>query len=197
MQIIGGTHKGRKLTTPKGLTTRPTSGRLRETLFNICQGYIEGIRFLDLFAGSGAMGLEAISRGARQAIFVDNHKESLNAIRHNTQLLHAENQVQVVFGDVFQVLDRLAAKGESYDIIYADPPYDTYIAAGEERVSFGNLILKKIDESSLLVESGDLFIEDATEAKPPISGLTTLELISIRRNGKALLQQYRKKAAIK
>lgn len=189
MHIISGHYKNRKLSTPGGLKTRPTSSRLRETLFNICQGYVEGARFLDLFAGSGAMGLEALSRGAAQATFVDNHKESIKSIYQNISLLKVESQTKVIYGDVFHLIDKLAKKGESYDIIYADPPYNSFT---DDQIPFGEHILKQIDSSGLLTPSGDLFIEDASEIQLDDSMLSSLKSISVRHNGKAILHHYRR-----
>src|SRR5437016_7699125 len=110
MHIIGGRYRNRTIAAPKGLATRPTSGALRESLFNICQHYIEGARFLDLFAGSGAMGLEALSRGAGHAFFIDNSRDAVNCLKGNAKKLLVEEQVTIRYGDVFQILERLASE---------------------------------------------------------------------------------------
>lgn len=191
MQIIAGIFKNRKLQTPKGLQTRPTASRLRESLFNIVQSYIEDSRFLDLFAGSGAMGLEALSRGAKEATFIDHHKDSIQMINHNIKLLEVEAQARVIMGNVFQLLDRLNKKGDRFDIIFADPPYNTYIKSAFGDLSYGETIIKVIDENDLLVPDGDLFIEDGHEARF-INDLKTLKLVSLRKSGKAFLHQLRK-----
>jgi len=188
MQIISGIHKNRKLFTPAGLQTRPTSSRLRETLFNICQNYIENALFLDLFAGSGAMGFEALSRYAKHVTFVDNHKESIKVIYKNIELLSVESQSKVIFSDVFQFIDKLAKKENCYNIIYADPPYNTYT---DDNELLSASLLKKLDMSKLLVADGDLFIEDAQEVNYSEIDLCSLKMVSVRRHGKAVLHHFR------
>src|ERR1700722_2602828 len=144
MQIYSGLHKGRVIQSPKGLKTRPTSGRLREALFNICQGEVEGTRFLDLFAGSGAMGMEALSRGAQSSTFVDNSKESIRCIQANIHMVKAEKHAEIIYGDVFDILGKLAKRGRSFELIYADPPYDQ-MSKGEEGLSYSGKVLMLID----------------------------------------------------
>lgn len=182
MRIFSGTHKNRVINTLKGLeTTRPTSGKLRETLFNICQGYIQGAHFLDLFAGSGAMGLEALSRGAATATFIDNDKDALRCIRKNVSQLGFDDKAIVIAGDVFEMMIRLEKLKKGFDIIYADPPY----GAG-----LGQKVVQYMDQGGLLVPNGDLFAEDENEDAE--EGLTSLVLISERKMGRASLKQYRK-----
>lgn len=191
MRIIAGQYKNRLIQAPKGLATRPTSGRLRESLFNICQADIDQARFLDLFAGSGAMGLEALSRGAKSAVFIDNSKESQRCILANAALLKADSQSQIIYGDVFDQLKRLAARGAVFDIIYADPPYDKSGDASDEALSLK--VLQFIDSHpKILSESGHLFLEDAQGALPEggLEGLQSLRLKSSRGVGKSILQHY-------
>lgn len=193
MRIIAGLHKNRPIKAPEGLATRPTAGRLREALFNICQGKIEGARFLDLFAGSGAMGLEALSRGAKSAVFIDNGRECLRCIEENTELLKVERQSQAVYGDVFDQLKRLTKRNAVFDIIYADPPYAIYGEGEEEGVSLTAKVLAYIDEHiDLLAPEGDLFLEDARDAMPEAvtEKLVNLRLKSTRRLGRSALQHY-------
>ena len=194
MQIIAGLYKNRHVQVPKGLKTRPTSSRLREALFNICQGCHEEARFLDLFAGSGAMGLEALSRGAKRVTFVDNSKESIRCIHANVEALGVEKHVQVVYGEVFEVLLKLAKKGATFDIIYADPPYDLQHQTETETISFSGRVLQLIDANiGLLDLAGDLFLEDAVDAIPEEGMLQHLVLKSSRRMGRSVLQHYVRK----
>lgn len=193
MRIFSGLYKGRTLLSPKGSKTRPTSGRLRETLFNICQHSVEGSSFLDLFAGTGAMGLEALSRGASSATFVDNSQESIRCIRANIESLQVQKQCELLFGDVFQVIDRLVKKEKRYDLIYADPPYE----AAEEGFYFSHVLLTTLDEligtpHSLLTENGTIFIEEAEKALSAMKPLKHLKLKSARKMGRSALQQYEK-----
>jgi 16S rRNA (guanine966-N2)-methyltransferase len=163
MRIIGGKFRQRLLVTVKGDKVRPTTGQLRETLFNICQHTIVGARFLDLFAGSGAIGLEALSRGALHATFVEKDRSALAVIKKNIAALHVEEHASVYRLDVFEALQRLSTHKEQYDLIYVDPPY------GE---GYSSLILDFLDRHPLLTEGGFLFIEDIEFPLPPLDRLT-------------------------
>jgi 16S rRNA (guanine966-N2)-methyltransferase len=182
LQIIAGSLKRKKLHTPAGLLTRPTSSRLREALFNICQLEIEGARFLDLFAGSGAMGIEALSRGAESAIFVDNEKMCVQCIRKNIKELGLGDKAQVHHGDAAVLLPGLG----SYDLIYVDPPYTEKNAS----FSFSTQLLEAIDGSSTLLKGGMLFIEDSHDWDPEMTPLTSLKLKSSRKFGRSMLHQF-------
>ena len=123
MRVIAGKAKGRNLTAPKGLRTRPVPAMLKEALYNIWQSRINGARFLDLFAGSGSMGIEALSRGADYAVFVDKDREAIHAIRSNLALCRFTEVCEVFQDDVFRRITRLKEQGQQFDIIYADPPF--------------------------------------------------------------------------
>lgn len=189
MQIIAGTHKNRKILTPKGFKTRPTSGRMRGTLFNICQQKIDDAKFLDLFAGSGAMGLEAVSRGAKSSTFVDKSRECIRCIQHNVTVFGMEEKAQVLHGDVFQWIEKLAKGGNQFDLIYVDPPYETMT----DGITYSNLVLKKLDQSPLLKGGGLLFIEEGRGVLTETEPLSTLTFINHRRVGRSLLFQYEKR----
>lgn len=190
MHIIAGKYKNKILKAPKGDLTRPTSGNLRETLFNICQAYVEDALFLDLFAGSGAMGLEALSRGASSATFIDNSREAIRCITHNVEHLHAGQHTQIIYGNVFHQIEKLASLRRSYNIIYADPPYDSKTKWKGEELSFSGCVVKMIDQMGLLSPGGILFIEDSARSLPCSEGLENLVLKNSRRMGRAALQQY-------
>lgn len=125
MRIIGGKFRSRRLKSLKGLSLRPTSDRLRETLFNILSPLIEGARFADLFAGTGAVGIEAISRGASFVLFVENHVPAVTIIRANLASLDAKNAAELAIFDVFSCLKSRSAAStpQPFDIIFLDPPY--------------------------------------------------------------------------
>ncbi len=193
MHIISGIFKNQTLASPKGLQTRPTSSRLRETLFNICQNDIETAHFLDLFAGSGAMGLEALSRGAEKATFIDNSKESTRCIQANIAKLKVATAAEVMYGDVFALMQKLQDQKRSYQLIYADPPYEAKGPWKQDFLSYSNIVLKIIDEGTLLSAEGMLFIEDSIKSPLQNDELSTLTLKSSRRMGRSVLHQYVKK----
>jgi 16S rRNA (guanine966-N2)-methyltransferase len=122
MRIIAGEHRGRRLSTPKGERTRPTSDRAREGLFSTLQSLLdlEGARVLDLYAGSGALGLEALSRGAEAATLVDNDQQALRALTANAEALAAAATVTDAEVEAF-----LRGNSASYDLVLLDPPYET------------------------------------------------------------------------
>src|SRR5437870_2788529 len=125
MRIIAGKYRGRKLKSPRSLQTRPTSDRLRETLFNILAPRIVGAQFLDLCAGSGAVGIEALSRGASHVTFVDQSRKMCGLIETTLSALEFdESEIEVVVSEASEFLQRRARKqSERFDIIFFDPPY--------------------------------------------------------------------------
>lgn len=123
LRIIAGEHRGRLLAAPQGTDTRPTLGRTREALFSILYGKVEGRRVLDLFAGSGALGLEALSRGARECVFCDKSRGAIQAVEHNIQLLKLSGRARVLKGEWVQSLKTLHAERRQFDLVFVDPPY--------------------------------------------------------------------------
>jgi 16S rRNA (guanine(966)-N(2))-methyltransferase RsmD len=179
--------------TPKGLKTRPTSNRLRESVFNICQHQVQDANFLDLFAGSGAMGLEALSRGAHSATFIENNREAVKAIHHNLHQLRIEKQAHVYVEDAFRCIEKLAKKGEQFEIIYADPPYETMSKTNFGAISYSQRTLQIVDASAILSPQGILFIEESKQLELDIDNLKTLMYADIRRVGRSYLHLFRKK----
>lgn len=163
------------------MKTRPTSSRLRESLFDICQNYIEGAFFLDLFAGSGAMGFEALSRGAARVVFVENDPMSIRCIKNNIDQFNVKEKCVLLTGDVFIALKKQLA-GKVFDIIYADPPYGEY----------GDQLLSCLANHPILKPNGMLFIEDEGSSNDVPGQFHDLILISLRRTGRASLQQWQK-----
>ena len=123
MRIISGKAKGTKLYTLEGTNTRPTLDRVKESIFNIIQSEIDGAKVLDLFAGSGAIGLEFLSRGAEKAVLCDQSKDAVEIIKKNVQKTHMEDYVQVFNMGFEKCLEKL--KDQQFDFIYLDPPYAT------------------------------------------------------------------------
>ena len=152
LRIIGGIFKGKTLKTPKTQNTRPTQSQLREAVFNICQNYIESATFLDLFAGSGAMGFEALSRGASFVSFVEQNKLAYATILENASILDVKDQVFICKLDAETAIDKL--KGP-FDIIYIDPPYDLSIKT----------IFTKLLQSTLIKPGSIIFLEQRFEPK--------------------------------
>jgi len=127
LRIIAGEFKGRRLRTPTGRTVRPTSDRVRESWFSILQQSIPDARVVDLFAGSGALGFEALSRGAVAVDFVETHRHSLTALKANIEALKVEDRVTIHRSDAMRFAERLPP--HAYDVAFADPPYATDAAA--------------------------------------------------------------------
>ncbi|MDO4343508.1 MAG: 16S rRNA (guanine(966)-N(2))-methyltransferase RsmD [Eubacteriales bacterium] len=151
MRVIAGTARRLQLKTAPGQDTRPTTDRIKETLFNMLGSSVYGCRFLDLFSGSGAIGIEALSRGAETAFFVEQGREALRCIRENLRFTKLEQKAQVLALDVFEALKRLDGQ-KAFDIIFMDPPYNR----GLERE-----VLEALAESGL-ADSRTLIIAEAS-----------------------------------
>lgn len=125
MRVIAGTYRSRILKSLKGDALRPTSDRLRETLFNVLGEGVSGSRFLDIFAGTGAIGIEALSRGAQEVTFIEKHAPAAKLIRSNLESLGIKKGTNVLAGDALRGLETLAAKknGTPFDYVFLDPPY--------------------------------------------------------------------------
>lgn len=153
MRISGGIYCSRILKTPKGDLTRPTSGIVRETLFNIIAPQLDQARFLDLFAGSGSVGIEALSRGASFAILVEKHRVALDCLRTNVDLLHIQQECLILPSPVERALAQLATQGEQFDFIFLDPPFaDTQAYM---------TVLTQLGASNLLTPEGSIIAQHA------------------------------------
>ena len=130
MRVIGGHDRGRRLRAPRGLATRPTADRVRVTLFDVLGPAVAGARVLDLFAGTGAVGIEALSRGAARVVLVERDQSALRALRANLTALGAPRAAaRVMAGDVLRLLPELGAQEGPFDLVFLDPPYATALAA--------------------------------------------------------------------
>ena len=177
MRIISGTARGTKLQTLEGQTTRPTLDRVKESLFNIIQNEIIDSNFLDVFSGSGAIGLEAASRGAKKVILCDKSKDAINIINKNIEKTHLKEKVELYNLD-YETLLKNKIK-EKMDIIYIDPPYNSDFAIK----SVEHIISKKIaDENSTIIIETDNEEKLLKELKK-----TDIEVIDKRRYGRATL----------
>lgn len=122
-KIIAGRFKNSSLVSPRSMAVRPTLGRIRENLFNILGPRVVDARFLDLYAGLGSVGLEALSRGAKRCVFVENARACLTAIQSNVERLGVKEQCEIIRNGMPHALKRLEKRGDGYEVIFADPPY--------------------------------------------------------------------------
>ena len=175
MRIISGKARGTKLYTLEGDTTRPTLDRVKESIFNIIQNRIKDSTFLDLFAGSGAMGLEAASRGAKKAILCDKNKNAMQIIKRNIEKTHLEQNVQTYLDDYENVLKTKIK--EKLDIIYIDPPYNSNFAINS---------IKIILEKNLVTKDSIIMIETdrKNEIEEELKNIE-IEIVDERKYGKA------------
>lgn len=161
MRIITGSKRGKKLVTLEGEQVRPTTDRVKESLFNILQFQLEGRRFLDLFAGSGQIGLEALSRGAAQCVFVDASKESIRVVEKNVQSTGMGDRAKVVSSD-FAVY--LSGCREHFDIAFLDPPYrsgllERALPLVAQKMNPGGVILCEHPKDEVLPETAGEFVQ--------------------------------------
>ena len=156
MRIITGRARGLRLTEPKNYDVRPTADRVKEALFSILGTRVLGARVLDLFAGTGNLGLECWSRGAAQVTFVDASAASLKLVRSNIAKCRAEADVEVLKGDAIATLRRLAAQGRQYDLLFCDPPYSK---------GWLTKVLAALPQAQVLAADGLLVAEHAAEVQ--------------------------------
>ena len=158
MRIIAGIAKGTRLKTPGGMKTRPTADRVKGSIFGILGAKLFDAAVLDLFAGSGALGLEAVSRGAARAALVDKSAESIKIINENALLAKLSSAAVISREDVFHAVKRFNSAGAVFDLIFCDPPYNLGLAPK---------ILQALDLANLLSENGVLVLEHSRHEKLP------------------------------
>lgn len=156
MRVIAGKARRIQLNTIKGDNTRPTTDRIKETLFNMIHNQLYDINFLDLFSGSGAIGIEALSRGAQKAILVEKNREAVKCIKLNLEKTHLTDQAEVLCDDVFSVLNRLQSKKEVFDIVFMDPPYNKALEKN---------VLIFLAKSDLINENSTIIVEASLETE--------------------------------
>ena len=170
MRIVAGSRRGHRIAAPKGVVTRPTSDRVREAVFSIV-GSVEGAATLDLFAGSGAMGLEALSRGAASCVFVERDREAARVIQSNLEKVGLTGAV-VVHRDAASALRDDHAHGRRYDLVLVDPPYDEW---ERHATTLSELLPGVLAEHALVV------VETSDHVEPGLP----LDLVTTRRYGSA------------
>jgi 16S rRNA (guanine966-N2)-methyltransferase len=187
MRIIAGTYRSRILKSLKGVALRPTSDYLRETLFNVLGPAVEGSRFLDIFAGTGAVGIEALSRGAAEAVFIENHAPAATLIRRNLESLGVRSGATVLAVDALSGLEKLEGKHSlsdvGFDFVYVDPPY----AATKDY----DWVLRFLG-SALILSPGAIVIAEhrrTTELAEQFGGLRRARVL---RQGDTALSFYRR-----
>ena len=186
MRIIAGKFRSRQLKSIKGMALRPTSDKLRETLFNVLGGLVLDARFMDLFAGTGAVGIEALSRGASEAIFVEKHSPTAALIKKNLESLDIRSGARVVASDGLKALERLAtepsAANARIDILFLDPPY-----AEKEQYK---IVLAFLGDANLLAENA-VVIAEHQRSLDLAETFGKLERVRVLRQGDAALTFYR------
>jgi len=182
MRIIAGKYRGRKIDFPKSPHIRPTQDRIREALFNILAPCISGATVLDLFAGSGAFGIEALSRGAKKATFVDNNIKCIRIIRSNLKKIGAEDKAEVYRRDAFKAMDELAQAAATFDIVFIDPPYYTELSKKS---------LIKLAHYDILSHNNTIIIEHYKK-DVLLNDLKSIKLGRQKRFGDTVLSFYRK-----
>jgi RNA methyltransferase, rsmD family len=179
VRVISGSARGLKLNTPGDDRVRPTTDRVKESMFNIVQDWVYDSQVLDLFAGSGALGIEALSRGASQAVFCDNSLDSIKIIKSNIEKARLADRSQIVSGDFKRCLRDMEAKNQSFDMIFVDPPY--YEGLFEE-------VLDTIRSCKILKKDGIVIVEH--DAKKPIGQVEGLEVYKEKKYGITMLTFY-------
>ena len=181
MRVTAGDLKGRRFRTPKGGRTRPTADQVRNALMDSLSPWLPGARFLDLFAGAGGVGIEALSRGAAEAVFVETDAAALRALRENLAALDLRSRGRILRQDVGKAIDRLALDGERFRLIFLDPPYD-----GLEALT----TLDRLGAGDILEPRGLVLVQHMTKASLPESA-GVLSRVKTRRFGETTLTFFR------
>ena len=158
MRVIGGAFKGKKLHSMRGLAIRPSTDYLRESIFNILAGCVKDTVVLDLFAGTGSLGIEAISRGASSAVFIEKHPQAIKALVRNVSACSLEEQCTIVRRDILRSLSFLKSIGHAFDLVFIDPPYDQ---------GFAKRTLHLLDRAECTAERVSIVIEHSMRETLP------------------------------
>ncbi len=163
MRVIAGEMGGRRIKAPKGHRTRPTADRVREALFSAVAPWLRGAQVLDLYAGSGAVGIEALSRGAAWAVFVESDARAVQVIRENLAALKVADHARLIRSDALRAIAGLASAGNRFDLIFLDPPYRTPLEP----------VLARLEGAGLLAETGLVVVQHFSKtALPQLKGWT-------------------------
>ena len=184
MRVISGKSRGKKLVSLDGDNTRPTLDRVKESLFNIIQFEVKDAVVLDLFAGTGALGIETLSRGAKEAVFCDKVPDAIKVIKQNIINTNNLDKATIINKEYQEVLENLSKQNKKFDIVFLDPPYKTNLAIES---------LQKIIMSDLLTEDGTIIIEtDDINKEREILKIEKVEIFDKRKYGSVWLIFIRK-----
>jgi 16S rRNA (guanine966-N2)-methyltransferase len=177
MRIISGELKSRKIQFPKNRATRPMTDRSKETVFNILSTLVQGKHVLDLYAGSGSLGLESLSRGALDVTFVDQGEWAVKVIRKNLEDLKLERKATLIQGEVLRTIEKLKKTGQTFSLVFVDPPFNQGLV---------KKTLIKLDQSGIVLPFGQVVVGHTRQEELP-EGLSQLKLARTKKVGQACL----------
>lgn len=180
LRIIAGSARGIRIKTPETVKTRPTLDRVKESVFNILQPYMQGAKVLDLFAGSGNLGIESLSRGADHAVFVDESKLCRDIIGDNLDKTKLREKGEILLLPVDKAIHLLGSQGRKFDMVFMDPPYNS---------QFVNKTLQIILENGIMIENGVIAVEHHEDENAP-EGLERLERVRFKQYGDTCFSFY-------
>jgi 16S rRNA (guanine966-N2)-methyltransferase len=187
LRIISGERRGRIIKTLGGSSTRPTSDRVKESIFNIIQARLPGSTILDLFSGTGNLGLEAMSRGGEEAVFVEKNPNAIAVLRENCRTLDYMDYIEIMPYDVKKAIKALSAKGRTFDIVFMDPPYDLDLEIPT---------ITALDDYNLVKDDGIIVVEHLLEdEQQDIIG--SFIRYDLRKYGNTAISLYRKETCPK
>jgi 16S rRNA (guanine(966)-N(2))-methyltransferase RsmD len=181
IRVIGGSAKGRRLSSIRDITVRPTSEKVRGAVFDILQGYFPFKRAVDIFAGTGAMGIEALSRGVAETVFIDSNPDVVSLIRKNLEKCGFSAKAKVLKMDAINAIELFINKGERFDLIFIDPPYDDSLTLR---------VLERIDTNGIL-SPGAMVVSESSKRMVIEGKLNSIELFKRKRYGDTVVSFYR------
>lgn len=179
LRVAGGTARGRKLKSPRGLSFRPTTGRVKEYIFSVIGPDIMRFEALDLFSGSGSLGIEALSRGAVHVKFVEQSASNIRLIAHNLEICGFLERATIMRGDVFKTLGFFGRKKERFNLVLADPPF---------KMSFRSRIVETVADHGVLASGGQLIVEH--QDNDPGGQIQALECVRQKKFGHCMVSIY-------
>lgn len=185
-RVVAGIVGGIPLKAPKGDRVRPTADKTKEAIFSSIEEWLDDAVFLDLFAGSGQMGIEALSRGAKQACFVDKSRTSIDYIKENLAKTRLENQAEILNFDAKRACDKFLAKGEKFDVIYFDPPYAEFEKLFEKLAD--TYLAELLQDDGILITEADSHDQEINPTNTDTEKFTMLKRCQY---GQAMVSFYR------